>query len=56
MSAFPSLSLVDLYAAFLQRSDDQSLVILQVDLSIAVEVGHGHPTVNVLLGRVIGHS
>jgi hypothetical protein len=51
-----SLSFVDLDAAFFEGGDDESFVVLQVDLAVAVEVGHRHPAVDVLLRRVVVHS
>jgi hypothetical protein len=51
-----SLTLVDLDAALLQRGDDEPLVILQIDFSVAIEVGHGHPAVDVLLRGVVVHA
>lgn len=51
-----SFTLIDLYATFLQRVDDESLVILQIDLSIIIKVSHLHPALYVLLGGVIVHS
>ena len=51
-----SLPLVYFYAAFLQTSYYQPLVVLKVDLSVSIEVGHRHPAVDILLGRVVVHT
>jgi hypothetical protein len=50
-----SLALVDLDAALFEGGDNETFIILEVDLPVAVEVGHGHPTVDILLRRVVVH-
>lgn len=51
-----SLSLVYLYSTFLERSNNQSLVVLQIHFAIPIQISHGHPAVDVLLGWVVVHA